>query len=218
MNEIAVVVLTAGRDDYLARTIESFEAMTAGNVTHRLMIDDSGSPDHLRELRVEYPSFKVHGGWKQLGQPAAIGMALTLLRDVSAPYVFWLEEDFTFDRAVDLDALTQLLHHSPHIWQAQLLRHAWFKGEVAAGGIIERDPEEYDRVDGPLGTRFEHRMWWTWNPAMFRREQIVHRQYPDSPRHEWDFGRQILNEDPIRRFAFVGDGSPCVTHIGERRA
>lgn len=208
-----VVILTAGRLDYLERTVESFRQNVTGMIDQVLVVNDSPS-DHDAVTRICNRFKVVQPALVSVGQAEAIRFTFEILRDSRSEYVFWLEEDFTFDRPIALHDLARLLECNPHIYQAQLLRQAWFKSEIAAGGIIERDFGEYEHLPG----RVEHCLWWTWNPSMFRRADIVGREYPTGKKHEWDFGRQLLREDRGRRFAFLGDGAPQVTHIGERRA
>ncbi len=216
---IVAVVLTAGRDEYLARTLASFEEMVGGNIERRIIFDDTGDREHRADLEAKHSRYEVLPATLEgRNHPAAIDAVFATLALYQQDYVFWLEEDFTFNHSVDLDDLAATMDAEPNLCQLQLLRQPWFKGELAAGGVIERDPDAYTRVASPHGDRVEHRLWWTWNPSLFRREEIVDRDYPRSGRHEWDFGRALLSEDPERFFAFAGDGSPWVTHIGEVRA
>lgn len=217
---IAVVCLTAGRDDYLAQTIASFEERVRGPITCRVMFDDSGDSTAMTRLGKQFPDFAVIGDVERRGQAAKIRSIFNFLQGRTEKYVFWLEEDFTFDRDVDLLDLVELLEEHPEYSQAQLLRQSWYPVEVEAGGIIERNPERFTLRDfgGDRPCAIEHREYWTWNPCLFRREEIIDRTYPLRGDHEQRFGLQLLREDIDRRFAIVGDGAPWVTHIGAEKA
>ncbi len=131
--------------------------------------------------------------------------------------VFWLEDDMVLQADVDLDELAGVLAHHPHLLQLALRRQPWFPAERRAGGIVERDPDEYVEVsDGPA-VWLEHRLWFTHNPNLQRASLLAH-DYPLGRRHEWRFSRQLA-EDPAVRFGFWGARTdpPLVEHIGTER-
>ena len=217
---ILLAVTTDGRQECLERTIASALEQLQGLDGPRLIFDDSGDRAYQRWLRSTYQreGFTVAYGRERVGQGKALARMWKHLADSmyrSHPWVFHLEDDFLFDRPVDLEQLRSVLEERPCLAQMALLRQPWFSGEVKAGGIIERDPDEYIRVSAGDVEWFEHRMWFTLNPCLYRRE-LCELERPTGYRHEWSFGRRLC-EDPEVRFGLWGDGTPWVTHIGEKR-
>jgi hypothetical protein len=98
-----------------------------------------------------------------------------------------------------------------------LRRQPWFRGERAAGGIVERDPDAYiERSDG-AAVWLEHRLWFTHNPNL-QRASLLAGEYPSGTKHEWRYSRQ-LTADTAARFGYWGarDSAPVVEHIGTER-
>jgi hypothetical protein len=129
--------------------------------------------------------------------------------------VFHLEDDFIFERDVDLEAMRSVLDEQPYLAQMALLRQPWFPGEVRAGGIVERDPEEYTQISDGEHEWLEHRLWFTLNPCLYRRE-LCELPRKTGHKHEWHFSRQLCRDETVR-FGLWGSGEPWVRHIGEKR-
>jgi hypothetical protein len=217
---ILLAVTTDGRKDCLEQAIPSLSKRVEGIDGPRLIFDDSGDAEYRQWLRETYEpqGFWIGYGEERVGQGEALARAWTYLRSrifADHPYVFFCEDDFLFERDVDLDAMRSTLEDRPYLAQMALLRQPWFKGEVRAGGIIERDPDEYELVSDGEHEWHEHRLWWTLNPCLFRRE-LCHLKRPAGSKHEWHFSRQLC-QDPEVRFGLWGDGAPWVRHIGEER-
>lgn len=223
---ILLTITTDGRKDCLERTIESLSQRVAGVDGPRVIVDDSGDVAYRRWLRETYEpqGFTViYHAEDRLGQDHALAKTWAFLgrshlfgteRDLH-PWVFFCEDDFLFERDVDLTEMVAVLEARPYLAQMALLRQPWFPGEVKAGGIIERDPDEYTRVGDGDREWFEHRLWFTLNPCLVRRS-LCAVERPVGRRHEWRFSRQLC-ADPETRFGIWGDGTPWVTHIGEKR-
>jgi hypothetical protein len=150
-----------------------------------------------------------------------------------APFVFWLEHDFTFMRPVDLDELARPLIEEPGVCQMQLMRTPVSQEEIAAGGLYqlrwedyeprvwlpEEDPVEPDVVvQYPLGRGKpwqHHRAYFTTNPSLMQAEFMRANPWPiESASCEGLFGIDLIR----RGFSFGvgGDGEPWVQHIGRR--
>jgi hypothetical protein len=217
---ILLAVTTDGRRECLERTIASAREQLHGLDGPHLIFDDSGDRDYQRWLRETYQrqGFTVAYGRERVGQGEALARMWKHLAGSeyrNHPWVFHLEDDFLFNRPVDLEQLREVLEEHPHLAQMALLRQPWFPGEVRAGGIIERDPDEYTQVSEGELKWLEHRMWFTLNPCLYRRE-LCELERPIGHSHEWHFSRRLC-EDPDVRFGLWGDGTPWVTHIGEKR-
>lgn len=220
---IALVVLTDGRRDCLVRTLAAaFEHLHATFVV-RILHDDSGDVDQHRWLHDHYEaSFdRIITHDHRLGQAEAIRTVRAELAaaHVHIPfrYVFWLEDDFVTQVDVDLAELAAVLDQHPQLLQLALRRQAWFASERAAGGIVERDPDEYTDVTDGEHHWLEHRLWFTHNPNL-QRASLLAGDYPTGRRHEWRYSRDLA-ADPAVRFGFWGarGDAPLVEHIGTER-
>jgi hypothetical protein len=130
----------------------------------------------------------IQAGWSKV--PAA------------ATHVLHLEDDFLFETAVDVEWMAATLDANPHLAQLVLKRQAWNDEEKEAGGIVECWPDLYEEVEASGGWYTQHRLYFSTNPCMYRRE-LTERGWPDGPHSERTFTDQLL-EDPATRFAFVG--------------
>lgn len=221
---IALLVLTNGRDDLLAQTLDSFDEHVTGNIVRRVLHDDTGDREHLAWLRKEYGRrfHEIIGHNSRLGQDRAINSARGALRrarrSIPFRYVYWLEDDFLHHRDVDLDELARVLDEQTHLLQLSLKRHAWYAHEKAAGGTLRADPNAYTEVTDGEHTWCEHRRWFTHNPNL-QRAEILYRQYPLGSQHEWRFSRSLCDADRQARFAVWGaqDAEPITEHIGVQR-
>lgn len=218
---IALLVITDGRKDCITRTIPSaLEQLDDRLVTERWIYDDSGDSAHRAWLADTFPRFQLvwHPAGRQ-GFGGAIREAWHILRARSnEPFVFHLEDDFTFNRTVDLPAMLGVLVDHPHLVQLALRRQPWNPQECAAGGIVEQHPHDYiDRTDG-TNHWLEHRRFFTTNPSLYRRS-LCHEGWPDVEHSEGHFGIDLLAKHPDWRFGFWGarDSGEWVTHIGHQR-
>lgn len=224
---IALLVMTDGRDGYLARTLASFEEMVTGPITGRVIHDDTGDPDHAARLAETYPGFAVAATPKRAGFGGAIQSAWTSLGylDPAAQWVFHLEADFVFRQPVDLQALTYVLAVNPHLAQLALRRQSWNDAEKAAGGIVEQHPDAYLEGEAPNGLQWlEHRQCFTTNPSLYRRS-LCNVGWPDGANSEGVFTHHLLDLGtpevigPRVRFGFWGsrESGEWVEHIGHER-
>lgn len=219
----ALLVMTDGRRDCLTRTLAAaFEHLEADFVV-RILHDDSGDLDQHEWLGSHYSSSfdAIVCGPKRLGQDHAIIRARAALAEAHKRHhfdtVFWLEDDMLMERDVVVAELAAVLARRPYLLQLALRRQPWFPAERRAGGIVERDPDEYVEVVDDDAVWLEHRLWFTHNPNL-QRASLLTEEYPTGRRHEWRFSRQLA-VDPAVRFGFWGARSdaPLVEHIGHER-
>lgn len=236
---IAVLVMTDGRDDLLARTIEAWEPVLHHPLVSEWWLhDDTGDRAHIAAMERQYGvdsrtfarnagPFMVIGGPRS-GFGGAINRAWSrLMRASSARYVFHLEDDFVPVRPIYLADMVDVMDHNPHLVQMALRRQPWNDDERAAGGIVEQHPHDY--ADVTTGTPWtgrethydwlEHRRFFTTNPSLYRRS-LCSRGWPTGPNSEGRFGLQLFADDPAARAAFWGrrDSGEWVEHIGHVRA
>jgi len=218
---IALLVMTDGRDT-IYETIPSFLGFGLGSVSELWIHDDSGDPANAAKLGRVFPDFRVVRSDGRSGFGGAIRSAWRALRAESAcPFVFHLEDDFTFRRIVELDRCAQVLDSHPDLVQMALRRQPWNAAELAAGGIVEQNPADFVEVADDVGNVWlEHRRFFTTNPGMYRRDLFEERDWPTGPQSEGRFSIDLFAEDPARRSAYWGarDSGEWVTHIGHHRA
>lgn len=219
---IAVIVFTDGRTNLLRRTIESFEANVTGEIVERWIYDDSGNRKQRELIAKMFPQWTLinHPTGERQGFAGAVRTGWDALRNYSiADWVFHLEDDFTFNRPVDLDDLQNVMVKRPILAQIALLRQAWNPDEVAAGGLLEMNPDAYiPHLDRDGREWLEHDMFFTTNPSLYRKSLIEMFDWPAGPESEGRFGLKL--REAGYRYAYWGarDDGPLVHHIGEHRS
>lgn len=222
---IALLVMTDGRRDCLVRAMDSAENNLIGDIGDRFIHDDSGDRNHRVWLRNTYPQFELISNGFRNGFGGAIRQAWRYIQDYSdAAHVFHLEDDFLFNRPVEVDAMAAVLDTRPHLAQMALRRQAWNAAEIAAGGIVEQHPCDYTQVDYGGRSWLEHRRFFTTNPSLYRRS-LTGVEWPHGAHSEGVFTHRLLERgtpevpgDQVR-FAFWGarDSGDAVEHIGAVR-
>lgn len=223
---IALLVITDGRRECIERTIDSASALLVGNITTKVIWDDSGDDVYARWLeRFQAYGFTVVRGAGRSGFGGAIRGAWSWLQEnTSEPFIWHQEDDFVFNRAVSLGAIAGRLATHPYLAQLALRRQPWNSRERAAGGVVEQYPKAYEDCDDGEAKWLEHRLFFTTNPCLYRRP-IMDVGWPDRPESEGHFTHKLRNLgfDGIAgsdvRFGFWGgrDSGEWVTHIGVER-
>lgn len=215
---ICVIVFTDGRAECIAKAIPSLLAQIHGPVTRFIIHDDSGDLEYRAWLAAQFPGFQIIGG-NRSGFAGAYARAWHhLAAKVPEPWVFSTEDDFVFNRPVDLIDFINVLNQNPHLLQMALRRQPWGPQEEAAGGTVELNPQAYsEHVDHAHRHWLEHRLFWTTNPSLHRTITCA-LGWPKVPHSEGIFTHRLL-EDPEIRFGYWGprDSGPWVTHIGDQR-
>lgn len=216
---IALLVITDGRRDCVERTIQSAAENLDGPISRRVLFDDSGDQDHHRWLQARFPDFEVH--WHYAGRQGFGGAIRAAWKHIAAGdqrWVFHLEDDFTFNRPVDLTDMATVLALEPKLVQLALRRQPWNDEERTAGGIVESHPEDFkDCQVGPFKW-LEHRRFLTTNPCLYRRS-LCSVRWPEGPNSEGMMTHKLLSLGPDIRFGYWGsrDSGEWVTHIGDNR-
>jgi hypothetical protein len=219
---IALVVFTNGRST-IHRTIASAEANLKGPISERWIHDDSGDPANHEMLRTTYPAYRLIAPDHNLGFGGAINNAWrTLRRESRAEYVWHQEDDFTFNREVDLYELISVLNLREHLVNLALRRQPVNEQEMAAGGVVESWPDAYvDMVDknDPDRQWLEHRLFFTTNPGLYRRQLLWDYDWPTESGSEGTFTNTVLGLDRLATFGYYGsrDSGEAVCHIGDQR-
>lgn len=207
-DQTALIVLTTGKRETLTATIASAEESLRGPVGRKLICVD-GSSKSVRTLAHQFPSWdveRVQGGDYARATAAAIDRAV----GSGQPWLFWLEDDFTFNEPVDLAAMQAIVDREG-LAQLSLMRQPWYQPEVEAGGVVAVSPNDFAQRDGWI----EHRAYWTMNPMLTRRSTLAAHQWPKGRSSELRFARSVF-ADPGARAGILGaiDDPPRVEHIG----
>lgn len=231
---IAVQVITDGRTEYLARTVDAAMRMLRGPIVEWWMYDDTGDNVHRRIQQRQYPEFRHVDGGPRRGFGGAIQMSwANLTHNSTADYVFHLEQDFQLTRPVDLGALAAVLAARPYLVQMALRRQPWSEAEHRAGGVVEMHPGEYTEVtewipdggpDTSPATWLEHRVFFTTNPCLYRRT-LCYRGWPHGAKSEGRFTLGLFEDGtpgvagPDLRMGYWGarESGVWAEHIGHQR-
>lgn len=235
---IALVVFTDGRWDVLRETILSAASNLVGPITRTTLVVDGDHQGDLKNLdeistllAAAFPrAINVTMRHRErLGFGGTIETAWRDVRYYPERFVFHLEDDFTFNRFIDLTTMVAVLDAEPNVVQLALRRQPWNDVERTAGGIVECWPDEYvERSHLTVGggilppvqpvAWLEHRLFFTTNPSLYRRSLCEIGWPTGESRTEEAFTQQLL-ADPDLRFAFWGsrDSGEAVRHIGEHR-
>lgn len=214
----ALAVLTHGDNaDVLERTIHSFDANVSPPPVWRCLYQDG---------LCTVPPLEPHqwvsiNGLDRLGFCGATRRLWQMVArsDADFDFVFWLEHDFEFKRAVDIWPMALQLRADPTLAQMALMRGPVNEEERDAGGVVGKHEARGD-VFRAEETESGHpflRQWayFTSNPSLMRREFMLEHPFPEHEREcEGKFGIQLRTAG--FDFAVWGDGSPWVTHIGTR--
>lgn len=218
---IALLVMTDGRD-HIEDTITSAALNLVGPISERWIHDDSGDPAVAARLRERHwPFWRIVSTPGRSGFGGAIRSAWSHLRAESeAPYVFHLEDDFLFNRPIDLTDLVGILERNPDLVNLALRRQPWNDHERAAGGIVEQHPDAYtERHDGIARAPWlEHRLFFTTNPGLYRRRLILEHDWPEGTQSEGRFSHYLLGDERAR-FGYYGArySGEAVEHVGHTR-
>lgn len=210
---IVVVAFTHGRWDLLARTIDSFDRCVTGNVVARVLMVDGVHPRSCVgdvDQALGAHQWAIEWSDRQRGFGGNIDRAWRQLtaRFTAADCVFHLEDDFTFNRQVNLDELAAVLYAQPQLAQLALRRQPISQGEREAGGVVEQWPAEYaersirmmsacgwgaDAICRTTATWLEHRLFFTTNPSLYRRA-LCQVGWPTCEASERELTHQLLVE------------------------
>ena len=218
---VAVVVHTGGqpanwptRRGYLEASLASLVEKVSGPIVQRVVYDCWGDPAIRREIEPLANRYGFYVVGPIGGMDFTVSMQTMwsyIRRRVTADFVFAVEDDFTYDRPVDLADLVAALRSDPGLVQVALLRDACYGDErelAAIGNILGWPRPAFTFRPG----WFEHRQFWTNNPSLFRRS-LTERPWPSGHHSETIFGRSLFADKALRS-AFWGTGEPWITHIG----
>jgi len=217
-DQVTYVVTTDGRRDCITETIPALEEHVSGlPVGARIICDDSGDDRYLHWLKRTFKGWAVHGNGVRQGYAPAMQAARSYAIRAERPWVFWCEDDYRFDRPVDLSALAHVLTGNEHLAQMALRRNAVWPKEIEAGGVIERRPHEYeDHTDGHHRW-IEHDRFWTANPHLTTRAYLLAHPWPDGTSSERVYGDTMTAAGYRSGYWGPKSDGPWITHLGHTR-
>jgi hypothetical protein len=222
-SSVTVVVTTGGdeanwaeRSDYLRRSLESLNDRVTGPIVQRVVYSDwAGHAEELAAI-AEEEGFYVVGGGHHGYTGARRRLWAYLAKRARGTFIFAAEDDFTYDRDVDLAPMIETLEARPELRQLALLRGPYYPRELEAGGVLQSLATPHELVNHRAHPFVTHRDHFTANPSLFRRS-LTSVEWPNAASSERVFGDVVLR-DPSARFAYWGAGEPWVSHVGAVRA
>lgn len=227
-----LVVVTHGRNVTLTRSLDSFfEHVYPLPATIYLHGDGEAGQEAAWNYSVNHGRRRAPGvSWVQGGTSEVQGFCSSCRAAWNEEaaigeheHVFWLEHDFTFERALDLEPLAEVLAARPQLAQMALMRDAVNALEREAGGLYESRLGQYEprwgtaRATCAIGDPdwLEHHSYLTTNPSLMRREWMAEHPWPEHPAEcEGRFGIDLVLAGAS--FGVWGAGEPWVRHIGTR--
>lgn len=211
---VTLCLITDGRANCICETLDSLVAHIPFQFQHAVLVNDSGNKHYATWLNVRYPTFtKVHHETRR-GFAGAVRSAFENIP--KCDWIFYCEDDFRFERDINITAMASVLAAHPKLAQLVLKRQAWNSEEIAAGGVVELHPEWYTEREYEGNYYLEHSAYYSTNPALIP-YAITLRHWRNEEQSEGKFGWDLKNEGYT--FAFWGKRSDpnWVTHIGTQR-
>jgi hypothetical protein len=190
-----LAILTAGRKEYLDITIQSLEKHLKGNISKKIIFDNSDGPEikYNGYVTVKVPGFDLPYG--TIRHANANKYMFSYLTNLNPKNIVFFEEDWDLQQDVDVDYLDNI-----------------FKDEYSQ--ILLRRDSLPDKLvpDGELFHRISDIWFFTLNPSIFRVDiaTLGSKSYPLVWDHEEVFGKMLKDKKSM----VYGEGM-LVKHIGE---
>jgi hypothetical protein len=208
---VALVVITDGRQDFLSESIRSID-INFPPFAQQYIVDDSGDPEYWDWLDDTFggPFTIFHHPTRQ-GCSRAVSTGW--LAASECDYVWHAEDDFTYNEHVDLEPMIAILDANPYLAQLALKRQPHGPVESAAGDLMAVEPSRWEDHEGFCDTD----LIFTFNPCLIPKDVIAVALADPSPRTEPEVTSCLLAQG--YRFGYLGQTTdpPRITHIGERR-
>jgi 2-desacetyl-2-hydroxyethyl bacteriochlorophyllide A dehydrogenase len=220
---VAVVVTSCGRQDLLARTLDSFFAHNTHPAVRVLVVED-GPADANRSLEQR---FADRVGWlatgKRGGQVEAIDFAYA---HVSEEYIFHCEDDWEFHAGGFIEKSLGVLESNRGVLQVWIRALDDTNGHPVLAGMRFAGPNPYRFLDPD----FETEKWgrwggFSWNPGLRRRSDYAavapYARFADANGRSYDVEREVAAEYARKGLLAAiladNDGRGYVRHTGGGR-
>lgn len=213
MNNISLIVITDGRQSCIEQTIDKFTEIIDDIFFEKLIINDSGDVRYHEFLSNRFPNFKIVSHEVRRGLAGAVQSAWSSV-SLDSDYVFHLEDDFLFNKKIDILDMIRILKNNPHLVQLALVRAPVNPPEEEVGGFVFQHLEDYSQKEN----YFEHSRLFTLNPCVYPMSTIDIGWPDHGGESEFTSKVHLINQN--LKFGFYGDiyDKPLVTHIGGRRS
>lgn len=210
-----LVLTTDGRLPLLRATLASADESLYADWHRRILVDDSGDLGYADQLEAELPGCTLIHHPHRAGFAATVRTAWTAALAYGASHVFHLEDDFTFNEPVSVDALISVLWLHPILAQIALKRQPVNDTERAVGGLMETHPPQTWRQRNGF---VEHVLNFTTNPGLIPAHAIERALLSPRPLTEPNITETLLDAGYV--FGYLGriEDAPRVTHIGHERS
>lgn len=226
MPKVLLGVIGNGRKALLDKTLASLKENVNYPFLNKIMINDTGRTGYALQLEEQYA-----GEWHIIshqfneGLSGSIRSLWAAARLYDVDYIFHVEEDFTFNRPIDIESLIDIIDlNEDKIAQIALKRQPCNPAEIEAGGFMQQDPDSYSLYHSSYKNNHvfreawfvTHRNFFTLNPCLYPR-WVIDLGW-EQGWGEKEFGERLF-ADENARCAYLGkiDDSPLVTHIGDYR-
>jgi len=212
----ALVVLSNGRP-LVEQAMAAFQQHVTPAPALTFVCDDTGDPAYVEWMRERWPEAR-YDGHRHLGHGPAMARAWREAGVLDVDWLLWLEEDMLFTADIDLSVVADVVHRTG-ILQMVFKRPAHFPLEVEHGGMLERFGRSAFTAQETCGQPWmEHRLFYSLNPHLVRREVLRRYRWPAVPNSEHHFGRQVFRH-PGARVGMWGrwEDPPVVLHAGTER-
>lgn len=132
-SNVTVVITSCGRLDLLYRTLKSFFNFNSYPIAKIIIIDDSGIPNILQNLKAVHPLFELMDNEHNIGQILSIDRAYAM---VETEYVFHLEDDWEFYRSGFIEASIEVLEKHPKCINLWLREQNDTNGHPHRNGVL----------------------------------------------------------------------------------
>jgi hypothetical protein len=210
---IAFLIFTDGRLEYLARALDSAEKNLQCHFAVRRIVNDEPLVEDVLRKTYEPRGYEVVSHAERLGFCGSIQAAWNDL-PAGAEWVWHCEDDFTYNEPIPVMQMIKVMQFHGYL---ALLRQAVNNEEQAAGGIIQLHPNWFTEKKWREFCWLEYNVCMTSNPSLYP-ASITKYPYGEKGDGEGKIGKLLRDEGYL--YAYWGglDQGPKVTHIGEHRS
>lgn len=217
--KICIIILTDGRNDYLARTLESLESRVVfpeGAEVYKIMVDDWPADRGLKTLKKlvkKYNIDKLVLNEENLGIDKTVQKAWSLVPQ-DTDYIWHQENDFEYLQKIDVSQMISVLNN-PTIVQVALVRQPWFEDEKSSGSLMKTRPHRFKQASVSNVDIVIHRDHFTHNPSIYKTKWIEQMEGYS----EYKFKDHLLAKNGVLYFSYLGklEDGHTILHIGERK-
>lgn len=204
-DSVTICVTSCGRLDLLAQTLAAFRTYNLGGTF--LISEDSTNEEVIAKAKVDYPFATILSGTERLGLMGSIDR---LYSAAQTPYIFHLEDDWTFDGPINWDAAIAALDSRTDI--ANVSVRAF--DEIKQKYRDHSDPANIGGADFAVMRPTAHAEFFGWssNPGLIRKD--LYEAYAPFSRLMHDQMSAAIKKDG-RYVAYLLPGSG--RHIGQGR-